>query len=1041
MNLAEIAIENRTVTYFAVLVLLVGGMASFFSLGQLEDPEFTVKTAVVTTAYPGASPEEVELEVTDVLEKAIQELPQLKDLYSTSRAGHSSVTVDIRSAYWSDRLPQVWDELRNKVADVQDRLPPGASASVVTDDFSLVYGFLLAVTADGFSAEELDAYVDHLRKELALVEGVARVEEWGSPEKVVLVEISQARLAALGLTPELVAATLTQQNMVVDAGSIDVQSRRLRIAPTGAFRTPAEIGDLVIAAAVSQSTSSPVGKGRRSGELIRIRDVATVRAAIAEPPSWEMRFDGRLAQGLAMANISGGNVVETGRAIDRRLAELVADLPHGIGVHRIAWQSDEVSSSVNGFLVNLAQAVGIVLAVLIIPMGWRMGVIIGSGLLLTILGTFMLMSVFEIDLQRMSLGALVIALGMMVDNAIVVADGYAIRRQRGMDAKQAAIDAASVPSWPLLGATFVAVLAFYPVFASTADAGEYCRTLFSVVGISLMLSWLLAVTVTPLQCMDMLKAPEEGGADPYASDFYMRYRGLLGSAIRHRFVFIAAMVALLVASLMGFRWVPQMFFPESSRPQLMIDYWGPEGTRIQRVSAALRDVEQKLLASEHVAAVATFVGQGPPRFYLPVDPEGATAAYGQIIVNTHTLEGVDAVIAELEPWSAENLPDAMVRVRKYGVGPSETWPFEVRFTGPAEADLGVLRGLAEQGLRSLRDSPLAKDVRTDMRTQVLRVVPDYHQENARWANISREDVARTTKRAFDGVQVGLYRERDDLYPILLRHASAERERAAADFGLVQVQAPLSTETVPLSAVTRDIRGEWEDPIIVRWNRRRAVTVQGSARGVTFPTLRASVVGAFDEIELPPGYDRIWDGEYATSVEGQQGLLPGIVPAVVVMLFIIVALFNAVRPPLIIVLTIPFAFIGITSGLLVTQVAFGFVALLGAMSLTGMMIKNAIVLLDQIKIELEGGASPYEAVVEAAVSRLRPVMLAAATTVLGVIPLLKDLFWVSMSVTIMAGLTFGTVLVMILVPVLYATLCRIPSPARTASAYPEAAPAP
>jgi len=1028
VNLPSLAIENRTVTYFAVLLLLVGGLASFFSLGQLEDPEFTVKTAVVATAYPGASPEEVELEVTDVLEKAIQELPQVKDLYSTSQAGLSSITVDIQSQYWADRLPQVWDELRNKVSDAQGLLPPGAGPSAVADDFSVVYGFVLAITADGFNPDQLDQYVDHLRKELAVVPGVARVEEWGSPEKVVVVEVSQSRLAALGLTADHVAATLQQQNMVVDAGSVDLQNRRFRIAPTGSFGSPEEIGELVIAATPLESVQAYGSQARGRSELIRIRDVATVARAILEPPSWEMRFDGRHAQGLALANVSGGNVVETGRAIDRRLAELIADLPHGIEVHRVAWQSDEVSASVNGFLVNLAQAVAIVLAVLTIPMGWRMGVIIGSGLLLTILGTFMMMAILGIDLQRMSLGALVIALGMMVDNSIVVADGFAVRLQRRMAPRQAAVESGSAPAWPLLGATFVAVMAFYPVFASPADAGEYCRTLFSVVGISLLLSWLLSVTVTPLQCMDLLRAPSESGElDPYGGRFYDRFRGLLAVAIRRRFAFLTVMCALLVASLVGFRGVPQMFFPESSRNQLMIDYWAPEGARIQDVSAALRGLEEHLLESDHVAHVATFVGQGPPRFYLPVDPESAHGSYGQIIVNTPTLEDVNALIAELEPWIPDHAPEAMVRVRKYGVGPSETWPFEARFTGPAEADLGELRRLGGEAMAILDDSPIAKDVRTDMRTQVLRVVPDYHQENARWTNISRENIAHTTKRAFDGVEVGLYRERDDLYPILLRHDAAERERVAADFDLLQVQSPQRAEFVPLASVTREIRTEWEDPIIVRWNRRRANTLQGAADGATFPTLRASVVGDLEAIELPQGYELIWDGEHASTVEAQAGLLPGIVPAVVIILFIIVALFNAVRPPLIILLTIPFVFIGMTAGLLATQSAFGFVALLGAMSLVGMMIKNSIVLLDQIGIDRAEGKNPYQAVVDAAVSRLRPVMLASATTVLGVIPLLKDLFWVSMSVTIMAGLTFGTILVMVLVPVLYATLYRISEP--------------
>jgi multidrug efflux pump subunit AcrB len=1031
--ITRFAVENRTVTYFAVFLLVVGGIGSYFSLGQLEDPEFTVKTALVSTAYPGASPREVELEVTDRIEKAVQELPQVKHLYSTSIAGLSVVKVDIHDKYWADELPQVWDEMRSKIRDIESQLPPGAQVPIVTDDFNFVYGFVLAVTGDGFSPEQLDAHVDHLRRELALVTGVSRADQWGEPDRVIYVDVSERQLSELGLSIQTVASTLQKQNMVVDAGRIDLHNRRFRIAPTGAFESPDDIADLVIQPSLTDTLQAEGDRPRHVDALLRIRDIATVHAGLVDPPNWELRFNGVDAQGIALANVSGGNVVDTGRAIDRRLRELVADLPVGIEVHKVSWQSDEVSAAVDGFLVSLAQAVAIVLLVLTVPMGWRMGVVIGCGLLLTILATFLVMSIVGIDLQRMSLGALVIALGMMVDNAIVVADGMAVRLQRGTPRKQAAIESASAPSVPLLGATIVAVMAFYPVFASPANAGEYCRTLFSVVAIALVASWLIAMTITPLQCIDLLKAPDAGGegADPFGGGMYQRFRGLLLLAIRRRFLFIGGMVGLLVASIVAFGGVRQMFFPDSSRPQLMLDYWGPEGTRIQDVSQALRPIEARIAESPYAEAVTAFVGEGPPRFYLPVDPQGADPSYGQIIVNTASYKDIDPLIAELEPWIRENVHDAMVRVRKYGVGPSETWPFEARFSGPAEADLGTLRGLAAQGVAVLIESPDATDIRTDMRERVRKLVPEFHDENARRAGISREDIARSTKRAFDGAEVGLYRERDDLYPILLRHAPEERKAAIADLEELQVQPGLSTEMVPLASVTREVAVEWEDPIIIRFDRRRAVTVQGAAYGVTFPTLRANVLADIDAIELPPGYQLFWDGEQYSTEEAQKGLMPGITPAIVIILFIIVALFNAMRPPLIIIASIPFLMVGVSFGLLLTGplvdgAAFGFVALLGAMSLAGMMIKSAIVLLDQINIELAAGKAPLDAIVDAAIERLRPVALAAGTTVLGVIPLLQDVFWVAMSVAIMAGLTFGTIVTMFLVPVLYATFHRVPS---------------
>jgi len=1026
MSLAQLAIEKRAVSYFAMFLLLAGGIASFFSLGQLEDPEFSVKTAAVTTYYPGASPKEVELEVTDLLAQAIQEMPQVDYIYSTSRAGVSSIKIDLKQEYWSDRLPQAWDELRKKISDASTQLPPGVGEPIVGDDFGFVYGFVLAVTGDGFSYAELESYADHLKKELSVVKGVSRVELWGVQQKAIFIDTAEKQLTELGITPESIEQTLQRQNMVVDAGSVDIQGQRLRVSPTGEFTSPKDIAELRIRP--SRMDEAVGNLGRRTGELLRIGDLGEVSAGYAEPPTTLMRFNGQPAIGVSLANVSGGNVVDTGAAIDARLEQIIAELPVGLEVTRVAWQSEEVSTSVSAFLVNLLQAVLIVLVVLTLPMGWRMGVIIGSGLILTILGTFMVMSIFGIDLQRMSLGALVIALGMMVDNSIVVADGFIVRLNKGMERKKAAIEAASTTGTPLLGATIVAVMAFYPIFASPANAGEYCRTLFSVVAISLLMSWLLSMTVTPLQCIDMIPDPEKGseGDDPYGGKFYDRFRALLGTAIRRRWLTVGLMVGLLVLSMGGFGYVEQMFFPDSMRAQFMVDFWTPEGTRIQDVSAQLKKIEEKVRAEPGVKNVTAFIGAGPPRFYLPVEPEGATQSYGQLIVNTDSYEDVGPITAKLEENVVKVTPEALVRVRKYGVGPAETWKAEARFTGPAEADFEVLRDLGRQGMAILEASPLAKEVRTDMRERVVKIVPEFHQERARWASVQRDDIAAATRRAYDGINVGLYREGDDLYPIILRNIESEREEAA-DLSKLQITPSFSRDRVPLEQVTREIRTEWEDPIIVRYNRRRAITVQASPDNGTFPSLYASVIDQFNAIELPPLYELMWDGEFKSTQDAQVGLKPGVLPAVVIIIFIIVALFNAFRPPIIILLTIPFVLIGITAGLLPTGAPFGFVALLGAMSLCGMMIKNAIVLLDEVNIQLAEGKSQYDAVMLAAVSRLRPVALAAATTVLGVIPLLKDLFWVSMAVTIMAGLTFGTILTMILVPVFYSIFFKVPSP--------------
>ena len=482
MSLTSAAVENRAVTYLIGALFLVGGFFSFFQLGQLEDPEFTVKTAVVVTAYPGASPAEVELEVTDRIELAVQELPQIKNIASTSSAGLSVVKIDIREEYWSDRLPQVWDELRRKINDVQPQLPPGAGRPEVTDDFGDVFGFVLAVTADtGFSYRELEGHVDALKKELSLVDGVARVDLWGVQQQVIYLDASETQTSALGITPAAVGLTLASQNVVVDAGNVNVEDRRFRFDPTGTFGSTEEIADLWIRASIYDELSSQgiadVVRQEKSTELIRIGDIGEVSRGYQDPPRWLMRHNDKPAIGIALTNVAGGNIVTIGRNIDAALEKLIPRLPVGIEVERVAWQSDEVTAAINNFMLSFAQAVAIVLVVLAVAMGWRMAVIIGTALVLTILGTFIFMAIFDIDLQRMSLGALIIALGMMVDNAIVVADGFAVRLQQGMDRKQAAIESGAQPSWPLLGATFIAVLAFYPIFASTANAGEFCRTL------------------------------------------------------------------------------------------------------------------------------------------------------------------------------------------------------------------------------------------------------------------------------------------------------------------------------------------------------------------------------------------------------------------------------------------------------------------------------------------------------------------------------------------------------------------------------------
>jgi multidrug efflux pump subunit AcrB len=593
-----------------------------------------------------------------------------------------------------------------------------------------------------------------------------------------------------------------------------------------------------------------------------------------------------------------------------------------------------------------------------------------------------------------------------------------------MAPEAAAVEAAKVPAWPLLGATVIAVMSFYPIFASSEDVGEYCRTLFTVIAISLLVSWVVSMTLTPLQCIDLLKANQSSSdADPYAGRFFRTYRRFLEGALAARWLVITVMVVLLFAAVAGFGQVRQLFFPDSSMTKFMVDYWAPEGTRIQTVSTDLRAAEDWLLADERVEAVATFIGSGPPRFYLPVEPELPNPSYGQLIVNVRDARDIDGLLADLDPWLRETYPDALPVVRKYGVGPSNTWKLEARLIGPAEIAPDAIRPVAESIVEEIEREPLAAYVRTDWRQRVQKVVPEFNQERARWAAVTREDLANATKRAFDGRAIGLYRENDDLIPILIRHIEEDRQNVAA-MDVLQIQPAGSTLSVPVAGVVDKIGTAWEDPLIWRRDRRRTITIQSNPiLGVTSPALQAAVAQNVEALPLPPGFTLEWGGDDESSADANRSLVPGMIPAFAVITLIIVVLFNAFRPPLIIISVIPFALIGITAGLLAFNVPFGFMALLGAMSLAGMMIKNAVVLLDQIGIDRASGLDTYEAVVQSAMSRLRPVMLAAGTTVLGVIPMLQDVFWVGMAVTIMGGLAIGSLLTMIMVPVLYAIFFR------------------
>ncbi len=1018
MNIAEFSIEKKTVTLVLCFLMLVGGIMAYEGLGRLEDPEFTIKTAVVVTPYPGASPAEVAEEVTDRIETEIQQLDQLDYVESLSKAGLSIITVEIKPKYDKSTLPQVWDELRRRVSAVQSSLPPGAYPSIVNDNFGDVYGILLAVTGEGFSYEELKTHVKMLRKELLLVDGVAKIELWGLQEEAIFVEISRFRMAELGIGVDTIYNALDQHNIVMPAGSVRVGPEYIRIEPTGAFDSVADIENLKL--------RDPV-----SDRVIRLGDVAEVKRDYVTPPAKVLRFNAKPAISVGISVVSGGNVVTMGEGVKKRLAELESETPVGIEVGVINFQSDDVTAAVNGFVVNFVEAVAIVVVVLLIFMGMRSGLLIGSVLALTVLASMIVMKMLGINLQRISLGALVIALGMLVDNAIVVTEGMLIRMEQGMNPLKAAKEVVEQSLMPLLGATVIAVLAFAAIGVSQDSTGEYCRSLFQVMLISLMMSWLIAVTVTPLFCTMFLKGEKktegEKGAqqkDPYGGIVFTVYKKFLAGCIRQRYVTVVIMVGLLASAVYGFGLLKNSFFPASSRPQFMINYWLPAGTDIRKTTADIARIEKHLLEDARVDSTASYIGAGATRFLLTFTPETSMqGSHGLILARVKDYRVIDKMIPEMIEYLAENFPDAEPVLEKFELGPGGGYDVEARFSGP---DPTVLRSLALEAREIMKSVPFAASIRDDWRQKVKVIHPIYNETAGRLAGVSRATLSTSLETAFTGTRVGVYREGDELRPIIARPPEDERLDSEG-INDIQVWSPVTRKSVPVHQVVSDFETGWEDSLVQRRNRKPTITAQGNARfGILGSKLFALVKEKIEAIPLPPGYEMEWGGEYENSTEAKEGLAGSIPVAFLMMILIVIMLFNNLRQPLIIWLTVPLAIVGVTLGLLIFDLPFDFMAILGFLSLVGMLIKNAIVLIDQINIELAGGSEPYKAVMDSAVSRMRPVAMGAITTVLGMAPLLTDPFFISMAVTIMFGLSFATVLTLVVVPVLYTIFYAVPN---------------
>ncbi len=1050
MNIAEIAIKKSVVTWTITVILLGVGALSFTTLPRLEDPEFTIKDAIIVTPYPGASAAEVEEEVSDVIERAVQQLGQLKRVQSTSTRGMSSIKATIKDQYDVNTLPQVWDELRRKVNDYQSRLPPGAGPSIVNDDFGDVFGIYLALIGDGYTMAELYEHAKLLRRDLLLVQDVKRVTLWGYHSETVYVEMSRAKMSALGISQQDIYDALSAKNLPIDGGRVRLGTDYLAINPTGEFTSETQFGDLLL--------SSRGGEG----QLVYLRDVATISRGYDDPPAEILRFDGAQAIGIGISTVSGGNVVTMGEGLKEKLRDLQAQTPVGMELQPISMQSDAVIASINGFVISLLQAVAIVVVVLMIFMGLRSGLIIGAVLLITISGTFIFMGTMGVILERISLGALIIALGMLVDNAIVVTDGMQVRIESGMDRVKAAAEVVGQNAMPLLGATVVAILAFASIGTSDDSTGEFCRSLFYVILISLMLSWFTAVTTTPLFCKLFLKGEKKTkkgkSDDPYAGKVYQGYAGLLRAAIRHRWVTVGAVFGVFLVSMWGFGSVSQMFFPNSTRPQFFVEVWQPQDTHIRDTEETMAKAEDYLLTLPDVTHVSNAIGGGDLRFLLTYTPNGVSSAYGALFVDVSDYKLIDGMVDEVQLELEEIMPEAIVNVRKFLLGPGEGGKIQLRISGTDDAELRRLTAQVKQ----IMQEEGAKAIRDEWREKVKVVRPELAEAQARQLGITRPMVAGQLQAAFSGKQTGVYRERDELLPIVAR--APEFERSDVDnIRDLQIWSPAARQNVPMRQVLTGFATEYEDGIRFRYNRIMTVRVHcdplgelpsellarvkprvetelgvdlGAYQGRTYDSVEQMYSGysdktikvtELDQIPLAgkPGYFIAWGGEAEDSARAQAALATSIPIFFGAMVLIVIFLFNAIRTPLIIFLTVPLALIGVTAGLLLFKQPFGFMALLGLLSLVGMLIKNSIVLIEEINRQIGTGKDRFLAVVDSGVARMRPVMMAAATTILGMVPLLQDAFFVSMAVTIMVGLLVATVLTLVIVPVLYTVFFRIP----------------
>ena len=1020
MNITRLAIEKNRITGVLVVLLLLAGMLAYMSLPKEQDPGFIMRTVVITTLFPGASPERVELLVTDKIEKKAQEMPEVDYITSESRTGISIINVNFRESY--KEMRPIFDDLRRKVEDVARDLPTGIVGPTVNDEFGDVFGSVYTLSGEGFSYAELEDVAEEIRDRLLKISEVAKVSIHGAQEERIFVEYNNASLKELGLSPQALSGVLTSVNILSTGGEVDSGRERIALEPTGNFESVEDLKRTVI--------QLP------SGSVVYLEDIADVYRAYVDPPSSVARVNGQATLAIAISMRTGGDILALGEILDRAIPLIEASYPWGISLEKIWFQANLVRASIDSFVGNLLQAIGIVILVMIGTLRLRTGLVVAALIPCTMIITFFLMQSFGITINQISLAALIIALGLLVDNAIVVVESVLVKRERGADAVSAAVESGKELMLPLLVSSLTTAAAFMPIALAESAVGEFTADIFYVVTLALLTSWALAMTFIPMLTTRALAVRSTSSAEEsYDSRGYRLYRGLLMTSLRHRALFGLVVVALFFGAIYGMRWVPAVFIEPSEDPVFSGKFELPLGTSIATSQEVMADIDRFIqerfynpdIGEDEPALVSwlTFIGEGGPRFELSLSPPNQNPANSFLIGQTRAGGDVDPIMAEIERYARARHPDLQIQLSRIENGPPVGYPIQLRISGP---DFEGLYQIADEITEFLYSMPEVSAVKNSWGLRTKKLVVDVDQERARVAGVTSDDVAYSLKASLSGIDMTEYREGDKLIPITLRSVAADRQDIGKLDGL-SIYSQGSGAIVPLKQVA-DTRLEFEPGFIERRDRERTLTLKVSLLpGITASEANVTLRPWLAETSAgwPTGFRYEEGGESESSGEANASIAAKLPIAGMAIVLLLVAQFNSLRRPIIILTTIPLGLIGVTFGLIVAGSSLGFFTLLGVISLSGIIINNAIVLLDRIKIEIEElGKPPAEAIIAACLQRLRPILLTTATTVLGMMPLWwgGTAMFRPMAVSIIFGLAFATGLTLLVVPVLYSALFRV-----------------